>query len=176
MKSIFFDSWESLTRIFIITILAYISIICLLRISGKRTLAKMNAFDFIVTVALGSCLATVALNKSVPLTDGILVFFLLISLQYIITWLSVRYKNIKNIITSNPVLLVYKGEILHSTLKRERITIEEIHVSARQRGIARLQEIDAVVLETTGDITIIQNINVSQAETLEDVKLDGTKL
>jgi len=175
MENIFFDSWESIVRSIIITMLAYISIVSMLRISGKRTLAKMNAFDFIVTVALGSCLATVSLNKNVALTDGLLVFFLLIFLQYSITWLSVRYKTIKNIVTSRPILLLYKGELLHSALKKERITIEEIQFSARQRGIDSLKDIHAIVLETTGDLTILQKIQENQAETLQDVKLYKTE-
>jgi uncharacterized membrane protein YcaP (DUF421 family) len=175
MENIFFDNWESLARIFVVTILAYVSIVFLLRVSGKRTLAKMNAFDFIVTVALGSCLATVALNKSVPLANGVLAVFLLIFLQFTITWLAVRYKIVKNIVTSKPILLVYKGEVLHGILKKERITIEELYVFARQNGIANFQDVDAVVLETTGDIIIMQNIKVSQAETLQDVKLNGAQ-
>src|SRR5690606_20304711 len=104
MENIFFDNWQSLGRTFFITILAYLSMIILLRVSGKRTLSKMNAFDFIVTVALGSSLATVALNKNVPLADGALAFFLLIFLQFLITWLSMRKKIEKRMVTSEPTL------------------------------------------------------------------------
>lgn len=125
--------WQSIFRTIIITVAAYIALIVLLRISGKRTLSKMNTFDFIVTIALGSTFATVSLNKNVALADGVLAFFLLIFLQYIITWLSVRYKSIKQLITSRPALLLYKGELYHDVLKKERITIEEVHVAARKK-------------------------------------------
>lgn len=70
MSKLFFDSWESIFRTIVITVLAYFSLIRLLRISGKRTLSKMKAFDFVVTVALGSTPATVLLNKLVALADG----------------------------------------------------------------------------------------------------------
>lgn len=170
MKNVFFDSWESLGRSFIITILAYIVIVFMLRVYGKRTLAKMNAFDFIVTVALGSCLATVSLNKNVALTDGILVFFLLISLQFSITWLSVRVKFVKKIVTCQPTLLLYNGELFSDVLKKERITIEAVYVAARQKGIANLKDIDVIVLETTGDINVIPKIIEDNTETLKDVK------
>ncbi|MEX0609290.1 MAG: YetF domain-containing protein [Balneolaceae bacterium] len=170
MENIFFESWSSLGRTFFITILAYISIILLLRSSGKRTLSKMNAFDFVVTVAFGSSLATVALNKSVPLIDGILVFALLIFLQLSITWLSVRFKKVKRLVTSQPTLLLYKGDVFEKILKRERITIEEIHQSAREKGIDSLEDIDAIILETTGDVTIIpklENLDVQVLSTVE---------
>ena len=129
----------------------------------------MNAFDFIVTVALGSALANVALSKDVPLLDGLLVFALLIFLQFFITWLSIRVKFVKKLITSQPVLLLYKGKLLDHIREKERITIEEIYVAARKRGIAELKDIDAIVLESTGDITIIPGIN-TEAETLGDIE------
>jgi uncharacterized membrane protein YcaP (DUF421 family) len=169
MENIFFDSWQSLARSFFVTVLAYAGMILFLRVSGKRTLTKMNAFDFIVTVALGSALANVALNKDVALADGLLVFALLIFLQFFITWLSVRIRAVKKLITSQPVLLLYKGELLNNTREKERITIEEIYVAARKRGISELREIDAIVLETTGDITIIPGIN-RDAQTLDDIE------
>ncbi|HKJ78976.1 MAG TPA: YetF domain-containing protein [Prolixibacteraceae bacterium] len=169
MDNIFFQSWESLGRITIITVLAYISVIIILRITGKRTLSKMNAFDFIVTIALGSSFATVALNKDIPLADGALLFFLLIILQFIITWLSSRIKSFKNIITSKPALLIYKGEVLNAALRKERVTLEEIYVAARKKELDKLEDIDAAILETTGELTIIENLKSIDVETLEHV-------
>ena len=66
----FFDDWNGLLRTLVVGILAYIAIVVLLRVTGKRTLSKMNAFDFIVTVALGSTLATVLLSQDVALAEG----------------------------------------------------------------------------------------------------------
>src|SRR5919106_4441321 len=85
-----FDSWAGLGRVLLVGTLAYAALVLLLRISGKRTLTKLNAFDLAVTVALGSTLATVLLSSSVALAEGVLALGLLISLQYLITWLSVR--------------------------------------------------------------------------------------
>lgn len=152
------------------TILAYFTMIIILRISGKRTLSKMNAFDFIVTVALGSSLATVALSADMPLAKGILVFFLLIFLQYVLTWLSVRVKKLKRVMTSQPSLLLYKGKLLKDVLKEERITLEEIYVVLREKGINSLEEVDIIVLETTGELTVIPSLEISRAESLQDVR------
>ena len=170
MKNIFFDSWESVVYIVIITILAYASLIIMLRISGKRTLSKMNAFDFVVTVALGSTLATVILSKDIALLDGVLAFFMLIFLQYCITWLSVRFKAVKQVITSDPTLLLYKGEVLHQVLKKERITIEEIYVAARKNGLTDLTKIHAIVLETTGTLSVLSEKSEGSAEALSDIE------
>ena len=83
-----FDSWAGLGRVLLVGTLAYVALVLLLRISGKRTLSKLNAFDLVVTVALGSTLATVLLSKSVALAEGVLALGLLILLQYVIAWLS----------------------------------------------------------------------------------------
>jgi len=82
IEHIFFNDWATLLRTLIIGVLAYVSLIFFLRISGKRTLSKMNAFDFVVTVALGSTLATVLLSKGVALAEGSLGFALLVALQF----------------------------------------------------------------------------------------------
>ncbi len=143
MKNIFFDTWESIIRTSVITVMAYVLLIVLLRTSGKRTLSKMNAFDFIITIALGSTLATVILNKNVALVDGMLAFFILIYLQNIITWSSARYKNISNLIKSTPALLVYKGEMLKEIMLKERIDEDEIYATVREKGLSSVQEADA---------------------------------
>ena len=74
----------------IVGTLAYAALILLLRASGNRTLSKMNAFDFVVTVALGSTLATMLLSADVALAEGVVALALLIGLQFVITWLSAR--------------------------------------------------------------------------------------
>ncbi len=135
--------------------------------SGKRTLSKMNAFDFIVTVALGSCLASISLNKNIALAEGAVVYFTLIFLQFILTWLSVIVKYVKKIVSGQPCLLLYQGVLLKNVMKQERITIEEIYLAARTSGIEDLGKVDAIILETTGDITILET---AKAKTLTDVK------
>lgn len=175
MKQIFFEDWYSTLRTIISTILAYIALITMLRISGKRTLAKMYAFDLVITVAIGSSFATVALSKDVALLNGTLVFLLLILMQFILTWLSVRSNFVKKIVVSQPVMLLYKGEILDYALKKERITIEDLYAAARIKGIGSLQDIDVIVLETTGDITVMPNATLHEAQTLTDVKNHGDK-
>ena len=100
MDKIFFENWDSIFRTLIIGVFAYPALILMLRISGKRTLSQMREFDFIVTVALGSTLATVLLSKDVTLSSGIAALALLIFLQYILAATSVRSKRFSNLISS----------------------------------------------------------------------------
>ena len=173
MESIFYNNWQSLVRILIIGVLAYASLIILLRVSGKRTLTKMNAFDFVVTVALGSTLASVLLSKDVTLSDGILAFSVLIFLQYVVTWLSVRSKSFSNFIKSEPRLLFFQGEFLQKAMRSERITENELIAVARKNGISSLEEVDAMILETNGKVNVIEKLKPSTPSLLSNVNSDG---
>jgi uncharacterized membrane protein YcaP (DUF421 family) len=170
MDKIFFDNWESIYRTVIISFLAYISLIILLRISGKRTLSKMNAFDFIVTIALGSTLATVLLNKDVALADGVLAFSLLIFFQFIITYLSVRYQGFNNLVKSTPALISYKGSLIKTTMKKERINEDEIFAIIREKGLSSLSETEAIVLETDGSLTVIEKVTYPDSDVMAVLK------
>lgn len=169
MKDLIFDSWKSIGNIVILSVLAYAAVVFILRITGKRTLSKMNAFDFIVTIALGSSLASVVLNNKVALADGLTLIFMLIILQFFISWLSVRIKSFKKFVTGTPTLLLYKGELFEKVLKKERILKEELYVVARSKGVSNLQDVDAIILETNGELTLIKNLGEG-AETIADAE------
>ncbi len=170
MENIFFNSWESTLRTLLITVMAYALLVFMLRVSGKRTLSQMNAFDMVITIAMGSTLATVMLNKQVALLDGALALFLLIFLQFIITWSSVRSSAVRKLIRSSPTLLVYKGEMDRRMMKQERITVEEIQEAARESGCTSMDELQAVVLETTGELTVIKKFSERIDEVITDVR------
>jgi uncharacterized membrane protein YcaP (DUF421 family) len=127
----------------------------LLRVSGKRTLSKMNAFDLIVTVALGSTLATILLSRDVALAEGILALAVLIGLQYLIAALSVRSPAVSRLVKSEPRLLLYQGRFLHRAMRDERVVEAEVLAAIRQQGIAALPAVEAVVLETDGSMTVV---------------------
>ncbi len=156
LEGVFFDSWATLLRTLVVAVLAYGVLIVFLRISGKRTLSKMNAFDLIVTVALGSTLATVLLSKDVALAEGALAFAMLIGLQFVVTWSSVRARWIRRWVTGEPRLLYYDGKLLHQALLAARVTVDEVEAAVRASGIATLAEAESVVLETDGSFSVIK--------------------
>lgn len=151
----FFDGWEDIIRVFIVGTLAYVGLVVMQRVTGKRTLSKMNAFDLIVTVALGSTLATILLSREVSVTEGLTALALLMLLQYIATWLSVHSDFARRSIKSEPKMLFYGGEFLHQAMRRERVVVEEVLQAVRSAGMASLAEIRAVVLETDGTFSVV---------------------
>lgn len=123
MEKIFFNSWQTIFRTSTVAVMACFAVIFTLRLPGKRTVSQINAFGFLITAAMGSSFAAVALDSNVLLVDGILLIFLLFVMQYLFTWFSVRVKPIKNTITICPTLLVFKDWIIPQAMKKERITI-----------------------------------------------------
>ena len=156
MAQMLFSGWESLLRTLIVGVLAYVALVVLLRVSGKRTLSKMNAFDLVVTVALGSTLATVLLTKNVALADGALAFLLLICLQFAVTWSSVRARWVRQLATGEPLMLLYRGEFLPVAMRKARVTEDEVRAAVRSAGLDSMSKVHAVVLETDGSFSVVQ--------------------
>ena len=156
----FYDGWFGLVRVVIVGTCAYLALIALLRISGKRTLAKLNAFDFVITVALGSTLATVLLSSSVALAEGVTALGLLIGLQYLVAWASVRSRRVERLVKSEPSL-VYRNGFLHEAMRQERVTANELCEAARGQGHTDQSKVSAVVLETDGTLSIITEVPTS---------------
>jgi uncharacterized membrane protein YcaP (DUF421 family) len=169
MEGMFFNSWFALSRTLIAGTIAYIGLIAFLRVSGKRTLSKMNAFDLVVTVAFGSTLATITLSRDVAVAEGLLAMALLIALQFAITWSSVRWRWVRRTVTGEPSLLFHRGQYLDAALRRARVTTEEVRAAIRGAGYTGLDEVEAVVFETDGSFSVLRQNGGADAM-LQDVK------
>lgn len=169
-----FESWRSLAWTGISGMAAYCALILFLRLSGKRTLAKMNAFDLVVTVALGSTLASIVTSDRLPLANGLLALALLITLQYGIAWASLRAGWFRRLVKSDPTLLVYRGSMLEEAMRRSRVGPDEVLSAVRGAGVRRLGEVAAVVLEPDGSFSVVTGEPLAAADTsLRDVEGAG---
>ncbi len=166
----FFDTWAGLGRVLVVGPLAYVALVLALRVSGKRTLTKLNAFDLVVTVALGSTLATVLLSKDVALADGLLALGLLVGLQFVMTWTSVRVGWVRRAVTGEPRMLLHQGAPLPAAMRTARVTREELLAAIRAAGVAALDDVEAVVLETDGSFSVVR-----RAERQAPTSLDGVR-
>jgi len=113
--------------------LAYARLVALLRVSGKRTLAKLNAFDFVATIALGSVLASIVL-ATVPVVDGIAALTVLIGLQFVVAWSSTRWLFVGGLVKSVPTPLLEDGTIIAVNLIRARVPTSDVAAAVRASG------------------------------------------
>jgi uncharacterized membrane protein YcaP (DUF421 family) len=153
---VFFDSAAGILRVLVVSVLAYGGLIAILRFSGKRTLAKLNAFDWIVSVAMGSTLATILLSKDVALAEGIVAFVMLAGLQWVVARSSVASRWAARLVRSQPRLLLHNGEFCEQAMKEERVLRVEVEQAIRSSGLGRIGDVAAVVLETDGSLSVIK--------------------
>jgi uncharacterized membrane protein YcaP (DUF421 family) len=168
----FFDGWDGPIRVVLVGTSAYLALILVMRVSGNRTLSKMNAFDFIVTVALGSTLATVLLSKGTDLAEGVTALVLLVLLQWLITRLSTWSSAITRLVKSEPILLVRGGEMLTVAMRRARVIESDVRQAARESGLASIDLVDAMVLETDGSFSVITNSGEDDRSALANLDRD----
>jgi uncharacterized membrane protein YcaP (DUF421 family) len=170
MEDTLFTNMSQLVRIFITALLTYPALLVLLRLFGKRSLSKMNMFDFIVTIALGSIFASTILLEDISLIDGAISFTMLLLGQFIVTWTSARWESFDRLVKAGPRLLYFDDQFLEEAMKDARVTREEILAGIRQQGIGTLTNVYAVVLENNGVLSIIPSHQAEpQRSTLQDV-------
>ncbi|WP_371069795.1 DUF421 domain-containing protein [Sediminibacillus sp. JSM 1682029] len=163
-------TWPSIGRVVLIGILAYVALIVLLRITGKRTLTKLNAFDLVVTVAIGSTLATILLNQKVSIFQGVTALATLVFLQFTFAWSSIRSSFINRLIKAEPKLLFYQGSFFEREMTKERIQRIEVLQAVRNQGMASMNMVEAVILETDGSMSILKKSPNQSQDALKNVK------
>ncbi|MDC6352685.1 DUF421 domain-containing protein [Zeaxanthinibacter sp. PT1] len=154
MKDWFAFSWNDALAIVLTATGIYLAVIILTRICGKRSFSKMSSFDFAMTVAIGSIIATTVLSKSVSMYDGVIgligVYILQISLSY-----ARRYSWVNALVDNPPLLLMNGSTILYENLKKARVTEADLRSKLREANVIALSEIKAVVFEATGDVSVL---------------------
>lgn len=176
MDDLWFSDWRTIQRTLLVGIAAYVALVVLLRVSGKRTLSKLNAFDFIVTVALGSTLATILVGPDVAFAEGVTALIVLIGMQYVVTWMQLRSRRFRGLVKAEPTLLFYRGDFVGSHMRTERVTEEEVLAAARSEGLASLSDVEAVVLETDSSISVVQKRPEGSPSSMSTVEAYGEKL
>jgi uncharacterized membrane protein YcaP (DUF421 family) len=135
------------------TVAVYAVVILATRVVGLRSFSKMSAFDFAMTVAVGSIIAAVG-TGNVALVDGIVTVAVLYGAQFCVAWLRQR-SDVLGIVDNRPLLLMHEGTVYREHLRRARITDEDLRGKLREAGVLDTAQVQAVVLETTGNVSVL---------------------
>jgi uncharacterized membrane protein YcaP (DUF421 family) len=150
----FFESWYNVERTVTLSVVGFAALFVMLRVSGKRTLSKLNVFDFVFVVAVGSVFASMIISKDVTLIEGVAALATLIGIQILLSELAVRFPLAERIINGSPTLLLSHGRFIHGALRKERVTEEEVRGAIRAEGVTRVEDVDAVTMENDGTLTV----------------------
>ena len=142
--------WET----FVGSILIFVAVVTLTRIIGLRSFAKFTAYDFAFTVAIGSIISS-TLTSSTSISHGATAIASLLILTYIFSYLQRKFSMVSAIISNKPLLLMNGNEILYDNLKYARIEKTQLIAKLREANVLDFDQVEAVVLESTGDISVL---------------------
>jgi uncharacterized membrane protein YcaP (DUF421 family) len=136
--------------------IVFVALLVLFRIVGKRGLAQMTAFDFVLLLVVGEATQQTLLGEDFSLTNAITVIATLVGLDRFANYIGFRFPKADRLLESVSVLLVDDGKLLEDRLKKEHVDPAEILTSARQaHGLERLDQVKYAVLEKDGGISIV---------------------
>lgn len=148
------DGWEPFVRTAIAGPLGYLAVIVMLRTTGKRALSKLNMFDFVITVAMGTTLGAF-FTGSVALLHGVFAFGTLLGVQYATTMIASRSERAAGLLMAEPTLLFHQGRFMRQAMAKERVTESSLTGQARDSSLGSLDLVAAMVMETDGTVSVI---------------------
>lgn len=136
------------------TAILYVVALIVFRLMGKRTLAKMGPFDFAVVIMIGEAVAIGMEDTKTPLINAIGITVALGVLQYVLTWLNVRFRPLERLTQGTPTRIVYQGQADNRRLRMERVSRADLMMELRQQSVNQLSDVEEAYLEPTGEISV----------------------
>lgn len=151
------------------TIGIFIAVLIVTRLTGLRSFSKMSSFDFAMTVAVGSLMASVATSESVTLGRGVVVLVGLFGTQATIALFRMRTDVAGKWVDNTPMVLMVGTQMIHEHLRKTRVTESDVRAKLREANVLNYGQVVAVVLETTGDISVLHGSDPFEPDLLRDV-------
>lgn len=155
MLSILPEDLSDLANVLFETVAIVAVVIGLTRLNGLRSFSKQSAFDFPITVATGSVIASTISGQDTPLAIGIVAAAGLFSLQALIAFLRIRFNPFESAIDNSPLLLMEGERIIDANLRAARMSREDLIAKLRLANVSDPAEVRAVVFETTADVSVL---------------------
>jgi uncharacterized membrane protein YcaP (DUF421 family) len=135
-------------------IVVYLSILILLRISGKKQLGQMSATDFVAILLISNAVQNSMNGGDNSLAGGLILALVLIVMTIFISYLTYKNKFFSSLFEGTPTLLIHKGKIISKHMRKERMSDTELKVMLRKQGFHSIKDIDTAILEADGTLSI----------------------
>lgn len=137
------------------TILVLIILFFITKMMGKKQISELNFFDYVVGITIGSIAADISLDIEKDMIAGIAALFIYGFISYIISFVSIKSILARRFFIGVPTVLVEKGKIIESGLKKSKIDVNDLLMEARENGYFNLDEIDYALMEVNGNISFL---------------------
>lgn len=156
------DNWivEPISTLIIVifsVLLIFSIIIFITKLSGLRTFAKMSSFDFASTIAIGSILASVVMNTGQSVVKGTVALGTIIAFQTLFSYMKRKSDKLTSLFTNTPMLIMDGDRILYENLAKTNVSEEDLIAKLREANIRNFNEVLAVILESTGDVSVLHS-------------------
>lgn len=149
----------SLTALFFIT-----------RIIGKKQVSELSLFDYVIGISIGNFAAEMTINVDSSRLSGIIAMLIFGITSYLISYLAIKNINLRRFFIGTPTILIQKGQILETNLKKCKISINDLLEQIRIDGYFYLDEVDYALMEANGKITVLPK-KINSNVTLKDMNL-----
>lgn len=158
MEGWFGASWGEMGRVVASTLALYVTVVVGLRLAGRRTVSQMSAFDFVVTIAIGSLVASTVLSREPSYGRGLAGFVTLLAAQQVVAVVRQRVPAASRLLDFSPQPLYEDGhvQLRHNPLTAQ-VTAAELYSKLRREGVSSLDEVKLVVLEPDGRVSVIRS-------------------
>lgn len=143
-------------NIFVRVLIIYILVLIVMRLMGKRELGQMQPFELVIAIMIADLASVPMADTGIPITNGIIPILALLLVQLVISIINLKSINGRKIICGKPSILVYRGKIDEKVMKKEKFTVNELQERLRQNNIFNIGDLEYAILETSGQVTVIQ--------------------
>lgn len=154
--------------LFFRTIITYILLVGAMRLMGKRQLGELELSELVVTMLLSELASIPIADNTIPLTFSLIPIAVLISVEVIISYISIKSRRLKKIIGGSPSIIINKGSICRSEMEKVRLSLDELISQLRLKDIADISDVEYAILEENGQISVIPKIK-ARAVTAADL-------
>ena len=144
---------------FIRAIVLYILVLVVMRLMGKREIGQLQPFELAISIMIAD-LATIPMaDTGIPISNGIIPILGLLLMHLLISIVNIKSIKARKIICGKPAILIYRGRIDETVMKKERFTINELQERLRGNNVINIGDVEYAILETSGQVTVIQKPN-----------------
>lgn len=145
----------SLLAIALTAVGVYAAVLAYTRLAGLRSFAKMSSFDFAMTVAIGSMVASTVLTRSPSLPQALVALAMIYGLQFAVGTARQRWPRAQRLVDNEPLLLMDGPTMLRENMRKGRVTEDDLWAKLREANVLDVRQVRAVVMETTGDVSVL---------------------
>ena len=140
-------------------IILYIIVLIVMRLMGKREIGELQPFELAISIMIADLASIPMTETGIPLSNGIVPILGLLVMHLVISIINLKSNRAREIICGKPRILIYRGKIDENALKKERFSINELQEKLRSKDIMNLGDVEFAILETSGEITVVQKPN-----------------